>query len=71
MIPQDKTIVEKWKTLQSRPPTFILASNQDPPGLSLIEFCDALQALLPELKIKKDTDEPFQAPRRNRQDAAS
>jgi hypothetical protein len=62
MIPQDKTIVEKWKTMQNRPPTFILASNQDPPGLSLIEFCDALQALLPELKIKKDTDEPFQAP---------
>jgi glutaredoxin len=62
MQPQDQRLIRKWIASQGDLPTITLALDENQDSASLSDFCNRLQAVSPDLKIKKDRDEPFTAP---------
>ncbi len=63
MTPQDEKMIREWPFPGSTPsPAVMLASDSTENSHRMADFCDRLQSLLPRIKIKKETDLPFEKP---------
>lgn len=62
MRPQDQILLHQWIDSQSNLPTITLALGENRENDPLSEFCNRLQAVSPDLKVKRDADELFPAP---------
>ncbi len=63
MTPHDEQIIRQAPLAGADPPpTIILAQDKGSTGESMARFCDRIKVLVPNIRIKKDSDLPFPAP---------
>ncbi|MGD9364878.1 MAG: thioredoxin family protein [Desulfobacteraceae bacterium] len=62
MIPQDIEIIRKFHLQQDQAPVITLSAGTEAIGRQMSRFCDELRQLNPLIKLKKDSDIPFQEP---------
>jgi len=63
MTPQDEQIIRQAPFLGADPlPSIILVQGKGNAGENMVRFCDRIKGLVPNLKIKKDSDLPFPGP---------
>ena len=63
LTPQDEKMIREWPFPSSAPsPAVILASDSTENSHRMADFCDRLRSFLPRIKIKKETDIPFEKP---------
>jgi thiol-disulfide isomerase/thioredoxin len=63
MTPQDEQMIQQAPCFKTNPPpTIIFVKDRGSTGVSMARFCDEIKALVPEIRIKKDSDLPFPAP---------
>jgi glutaredoxin len=62
LIPQDIEIIRKFHLQQDQAPVITLSAGTEAIGRQMSRFCDELRQLNPLIKLKKDSDIPFQEP---------
>lgn len=62
MTPQDIEIIRKFHLHQDQAPVITLSAGTEAIGRQMSRFCDELRQLNPLIKLKKDSDIPFQEP---------
>lgn len=62
MISQDIDTVQRLQLRQDQAAVITLAAGSEAIGRKMARFCDELKQLIPQIKLKKDDDVPFQQP---------
>lgn len=59
---QDRQIIQRWDSGRTSAVTLQIAEGNDSPGGMLGQFCDEFSELAPQVKLRRNPDEPFRAP---------
>jgi len=63
MTPQDEQMIRQAPLIGANPPpTIFLTADKGSTGERMAFFCDRIKTLVPDIRIKKDSDLPFPAP---------